>query len=250
MVEKKLSKKEQKALAFRKKGKKNAQDDEPAAVPESDLIDDSAPQDSDKTVKGKRARTDGESEKPEEGEPEKRYKKNRRPKKKNANHTGLILFVGNLPFDTTKADLEKHFESAEGLMSTRLMTDKVTKAPKGFAFLEFKDSECLQSALKFHHTLFKRRQINVELTAGGGGKSEARQEKLQVKREKLRTERQKLHEKSIAPANAARVASSYARRQAAEEKEEEEKAQKRQKYSATGVNAIGAGVQMRSFQKD
>jgi RNA recognition motif-containing protein len=97
--------------------------------------------------------------------------------------------LGNLPFDTTKADLEKHFESAEGLMSTRLMTDKETKAPKGFAFLEFKDSECLQSALKFHHTLFKRRQINVELTAGGGGKSEARQEKLQVKREKLRTER-------------------------------------------------------------
>lgn len=94
MVEKKLSKKEQKALAFRKKGKKNAQDDEPAAVPESDLIDDDAPQVSDKTVKGKRARTDGDSEKAEEGEPEKRYKKNRRPKKKNANHTGFILFVG------------------------------------------------------------------------------------------------------------------------------------------------------------
>lgn len=99
------------------------------------------------------------------------------------------LISGNLPFDTTKTELEKHFESAEGLLSTRLMTDKQTKAPKGFAFLEFQDSDCLQKALKFHHTLFKRRQINVELTAGGGGKSEARQEKLQVKREKLRTER-------------------------------------------------------------
>lgn len=210
MAEKKLSKKEQKAVAFRKKGKKNAEAEEPQAIPDSDLIDENATTHAAST--GKRSRSDEESAKPDEEPQEKRIKKNRRPKKKNASHTGYILFVGecwcisriisipgysiadslisgNLPFDTTKTELEKHFESAEGLLSTRLMTDKQTKAPKGFAFLEFKDSDCLQKALKFHHTLFKRRQINVELTAGGGGKSEARQEKLQVKREKLRTER-------------------------------------------------------------
>ncbi|KAG2188889.1 hypothetical protein INT44_004029, partial [Umbelopsis vinacea] len=247
MVEKKLSKKEQKAQAFRKKGKKN-EAPEPEAFPESDLIEDDA--DSKATAStGKRSRENGGSGKPENEAEEPRKKKNRRPKKKNQNHTGYILFVGNLPFDTTKADLEKHFESAEGLLSTRLMTDKDTKKQKGFAFLEFKDSECLQSALKFHHTLFKRRQINVELTAGGGGKSEARQEKLAVKREKLRTERvsviwtlsQKLHETSIAPANAAKAASSYARRQAAEQQQEDDKAKKRAKYAATGVNAIGEG---------
>lgn len=60
---------------------------------------------------------------------------------------------------------------------------------------------------------------------------------------------QKLHETSIAPANAAKAASSYARRQAAEQQQEEEKAKKRAKYAATGVNAIGGEVQMRSFPR-
>lgn len=47
-----------------------------------------------------------------------------------------------------------------------------------------------QKALAFHHTFFKKRQINVELTAGGGGnKSESRKEKLKVKNERLTEER-------------------------------------------------------------
>jgi nucleolar protein 6 len=44
--------------------------------------------------------------------------------------------------------------------------------------------------LAFHHTYFKKRQINVELTAGGGGnKSDARKEKLKVKNDRLTEER-------------------------------------------------------------
>jgi hypothetical protein len=92
MVEKKLSKKEQKAQAFRKKGKKN-EAPEPEAFPESDLIDEDA--DSKPTAStGKRSREDGESGKADNETAEPRKKKNRRPKKKNQNHTGYILFVG------------------------------------------------------------------------------------------------------------------------------------------------------------
>jgi hypothetical protein len=94
MVEKKLSKKEQKALAFRKKGKKNADVEEPQAVPESDLIDENATTPSGSKATGKRAREDGESGNPEDAPVEKKKKKNRRPKKKNASHTGYIIFVG------------------------------------------------------------------------------------------------------------------------------------------------------------
>lgn len=48
----------------------------------------------------------------------------------------------------------------------------------------------MQKALAFHHTFFKKRQINVELTAGGGGnKSDARKEKLKVKNDRLAEER-------------------------------------------------------------
>lgn len=56
--------------------------------------------------------------------------------------------------------------------------------------MEFENSKDLNKALAFHHTFFKKRQINVELTAGGGGnKSDARKEKLKVKNERLTEER-------------------------------------------------------------
>ena len=47
----------------------------------------------------------------------------------------------------------------------------------------------LQKALSFHHTSFKSRKINVELTAGGGGNNENRVKKLQDKRKNLERER-------------------------------------------------------------
>ncbi|CAO3607539.1 unnamed protein product [Cunninghamella echinulata] len=132
----------------------------------------------------------------ENKEEEPTKKKVRRGKGNNSNNNGarFIVFVGNLPFNATKEEIEKHFESVGGIVSVRLLTDKVTKKPKGFAFVEFETSKHLGKALGFHHTLFKKRQINVELTAGGGGKSEARNEKLKKKNERLTEERQKIHQ--------------------------------------------------------
>ncbi|KAI8636752.1 hypothetical protein BD408DRAFT_406927 [Parasitella parasitica] len=132
----------------------------------------------------------------EESTTEAPKKKNRRSKKSsNIEGSRYIVFVGNLPYTTTKEDLEKHFESAGDIKSVRLLTDKATGKPKGFAFLEFENSKDLNKALAFHHTFFKKRQINVELTAGGGGnKSDARKEKLKVKNERLAEERTKKHE--------------------------------------------------------
>jgi RNA recognition motif-containing protein len=48
-----------------------------------------------------------------------------------------------LPYATTKEELEKHFEHVEGIKSTRLLTDKATGKPKGFAFMEFEHSKDL-----------------------------------------------------------------------------------------------------------
>lgn len=60
---------------------------------------------------------------------------------------------------------------------------------KGCAFLEFKKTDSVQKALRFHHTLFEGRVINVELTAGGGGKGENRREKIEKKNKALDEER-------------------------------------------------------------
>ncbi|KAK3065698.1 hypothetical protein LTR53_018128, partial [Teratosphaeriaceae sp. CCFEE 6253] len=128
----------------------------------------------------------------------------------------FILFIGNLPFSTTDAALQAHFKRLMPF-TLRHRTDPATKKSKGFAFLEFENYDRMETCLKkYHHTLFdpedyraevgkfggeqaaKRKRntgkkggrlINVELTAGGGGKSEARAEKIREKNGNLEEER-------------------------------------------------------------
>ncbi|GAA5799657.1 hypothetical protein EDC94DRAFT_598140 [Helicostylum pulchrum] len=206
MAEKKLSKREQKAEAFKKRAKKPQFTDE-MAVPQSDEI---VPEPvKEEPVKVEKRKAEAISV-PTEESGESQKKKNRRSKKSsNMDGSRYIVFVGNLPYATTVEELEKHFEHVEDIKSTRLLTDKATGKPKGFAFMEFEHSKDLNKALAFHHTFFKKRQINVELTAGGGGnKSETRKEKLKVKNERLTEERAKKHEElkgKAAPASSYKI---------------------------------------------
>jgi nucleolar protein 6 len=76
--------------------------------------------------------------------------------------------IGNLPYSVTKEQLQKHFEKITP-KDIRVMTDKVTKKSKGFAFLEFEHFDRMETCLKmYHHSMFgegkKARKINVELT--------------------------------------------------------------------------------------
>lgn len=139
--------------------------------------------------------------------------------------TKYIVFVGNMSYDVTADMLAKHLEDTCGEKpQVRLLTKKgdpsaleklsnskkksIAKgkakdpsAPvsKGCAFVEFTNATALQKALRFHHTMFKGRQINVELTAGGGGKSVQRKEKIKAKNAGLEKERRKIHEKYVKP---------------------------------------------------
>jgi hypothetical protein len=76
-------------------------------------------------------------------------------------------------------------------LTVRLLTPKAqptTKSipkSKGFAFLEFTNRNALQHALKLHHSELEGRKINIELTAGGGGKSESRLNKLKKRNKEL-----------------------------------------------------------------
>lgn len=60
---------------------------------------------------------------------------------------------------------------------------------KGCAFLEFKSHNTLQQALKLHGSELDGRKVNVELTAGGGGKSTARLDKVRERNKALTQER-------------------------------------------------------------
>ncbi|PVH70272.1 hypothetical protein DL98DRAFT_540969 [Cadophora sp. DSE1049] len=107
----------------------------------------------------------------------------------------FIVFVGQLPFTATKESVEKHFASIKP-KSVRVPTEKgqAGKA-KGFAFVEFEGYDHMKTCLKlFHHSLFNdgisaAREINVNLTAGGGGNTKERKGKIEEKNQKLDEER-------------------------------------------------------------
>lgn len=60
----------------------------------------------------------------------------------------------------------------------------------------------MQACLKLHHSTLNNRTINVELTAGGGGKSEARTSKIKERQERVGGQRQRREEKEREEAEA------------------------------------------------
>lgn len=159
----KLTKKQRKALQFRGKLEK----------PEKDQTT---------PTKSKKKKT---KQKEEEKPPKKKFEKQVNSA---GNAVRFIAFVGNLPFKATAEEVQEFFKAANP-SSVRLMTDKQTGKSRGFAFVDFATSADLKHALKFHHMPLGTKKINVELTAGGGGNSEARKEKIKRRREELEKER-------------------------------------------------------------
>jgi RNA recognition motif-containing protein len=86
------------------------------------------------------------------------------------------LFVGNLPYSATEAELREHFSAVGTVSYISLPTDRETGKPRGFAFIEFSDSGQAQEAIRrFNNQPFKGRPIAVnearprdDRPAGGG----------------------------------------------------------------------------------
>ncbi|EHK42903.1 uncharacterized protein TrAtP1_001954 [Trichoderma atroviride] len=112
-----------------------------------------------------------------------------------------IVFVGNLPYTATAATITAHFASLKPVAVRCLTKKEDPKMCRGIAFVEFASPAHQRTCLdKFHHSMFEDgvsepRRINVELTAGGGGKSEGRQGKIMEKNKKLDENRAKRIEK-------------------------------------------------------
>ena len=56
------------------------------------------------------------------------------------------LYVGNIPFTTTEADLREMFEGHGALESVSVITDRETGRSRGFAFVEFAEESSAQAA--------------------------------------------------------------------------------------------------------
>jgi cold-inducible RNA-binding protein len=86
------------------------------------------------------------------------------------------LYVGNLPYSTTEAQVRALFEQAGEITDVALITDRETGRPKGFGFVEMATEEAAQEAIKrFNGYALENRNLTVnearprEERSGGGG---------------------------------------------------------------------------------
>jgi cold-inducible RNA-binding protein len=80
------------------------------------------------------------------------------------------LYVGNLSFQTTEAELRQLFEQHGTVANVSVITDRETGRPRGFAFVEMGDSGSAATAVsQLDGREFGGRALRVNEATGGGG---------------------------------------------------------------------------------
>ena len=84
------------------------------------------------------------------------------------------IYVGNLSYQTTEADLTTLFEQAGEVESVSIITDRDTGRSKGFAFVEMSNEDAEKAIAQFNGTEVNGRALTVnearprEERSGGG----------------------------------------------------------------------------------
>ena len=84
------------------------------------------------------------------------------------------LYVGNLPYETTEADLQTLFESAGTVSTINIVRDRATGQARGFAFVEMSDEDSAKRAIsELDKHAYGGRNLTVNeakpMTPRGGG---------------------------------------------------------------------------------
>ena len=85
------------------------------------------------------------------------------------------IYVGNLPFSTTEADLRRLFEPHGSVDSISVVMDRETGRPRGFAFVEMAEASSADAAIKtldgreLDGRAMRVNEANDKRTGGGGG---------------------------------------------------------------------------------
>lgn len=73
------------------------------------------------------------------------------------------IFVGNLAFKTSPNALRKLFEDYGDVHAVRLMTDRATRRPRGFGFVEMKRKDARSAIKALDGTEFYGRELKVNI---------------------------------------------------------------------------------------
>ena len=72
------------------------------------------------------------------------------------------LFVGNMPYGATEADLRAHFSGVGEPSQIVIPVDRETGRPRGFAFVEFQERDKAEAAIsRFNQQPFMGRSLSV-----------------------------------------------------------------------------------------
>ncbi len=93
------------------------------------------------------------------------------------------IYVGNLPFSATEAEVEELFAAYGEVVSVALPTDRETGRPRGFGFVEMSNEDATKAIAALNGKDFGGRSLNVNEArpreaggarggfGGGGGRS-------------------------------------------------------------------------------
>ncbi|XP_042413338.1 polyadenylate-binding protein 2-like isoform X1 [Zingiber officinale] len=70
------------------------------------------------------------------------------------------IYVGNVDYVCTPEEVQQHFQSCGTVNRVTILTDKFGQ-PKGFAYVEFLETEAVQEALQLNESELHGRQIKV-----------------------------------------------------------------------------------------
>lgn len=88
---------------------------------------------------------------------------------------GRRIYVGNLPFQTSEEELRNTFAANGEVVDVKIITDRETGRPRGFAFVEMASDEEASAAISaLNGTVLNGRTLTVneaqERTGGRGGR--------------------------------------------------------------------------------
>ncbi|CAO4362712.1 Protein CBG18685 [Caenorhabditis briggsae] len=78
--------------------------------------------------------------------------------------SGFSVYVGNAPYQTTEQEMGDFFATAGEVTNVRIVLDRETGRPRGFAFVEFAEEAGANRAVEqFNGTDFNGRSLRVNL---------------------------------------------------------------------------------------
>lgn len=73
----------------------------------------------------------------------------------------ILTYMQQVDYSATVEELSKYFEECGTINRVTIITHKPTGAPKGYAYVEFKDQHAVQNALILNEAMFKGRQLKI-----------------------------------------------------------------------------------------